>query len=45
MGSVGRSGIAELLIGNTAEEMLRRTDCSILALNPPGFVSPVAIDG
>lgn len=43
MGSVGRSGIAGLVIGNTAEEMLQHTDCSILALKPPGFVSPVTL--
>lgn len=44
MGSVGRTGIAGLLIGNTAEEMLQRVECSILALRPPGFVSPIAPD-
>jgi universal stress protein E len=44
MGSVGRSGIAGLVIGNTAEEMLQHTECSILALKPPGFVSPVTLD-
>ena len=42
MGSVGRTGIAGLVIGNTAEELLQHTGCSILALKPPGFVTPVA---
>lgn len=37
-------GIAGLLIGNTAEELLRVADCSILSLKPPGFVSPVQPD-
>lgn len=42
MGTIGRAGIPGLLIGNTAEETLHRVGCSILALKPPGFVSPVA---
>jgi len=41
MGSVGRSNIPGLLIGNTAEKVLRHTDRSILAIKPEGFVSPV----
>lgn len=41
MGTVGRTGIKGLLIGNTAEEILARTPGSILAVKPPGFVSPV----
>ncbi len=42
MGSVARSGVPGLLIGNTAERMLRSVDCSVLTLKPEGFVSPVA---
>ena len=42
MGTVGRSGIPGLVIGNTAERMLNRLECSILTLKPPGFVSPVS---
>jgi hypothetical protein len=42
MGTIGRSGVPGLLIGNTAERMLSAVDCSILALKPEGFVSPVA---
>lgn len=41
MGSVGRVGIAGLFIGNTAEEILQRVECSILAFKPEGFVTPV----
>jgi nucleotide-binding universal stress UspA family protein len=41
LGTVGRSGLAGMLIGNTAEEILRRVDCSVLALKPDGFQSPV----
>ncbi|MBA2117668.1 universal stress protein [Bremerella alba] len=43
MGTVCRSGIQGLLIGNTAETVLDQIDCSVVALKPPGFVSPVGI--
>jgi universal stress protein E len=39
IGTFGRTGIAGLVMGNTAEEILQRTSCSILALKPPGFVA------
>jgi nucleotide-binding universal stress UspA family protein len=29
-----------LIIGNTAEKALNQLQCSVLALKPPGFVSP-----
>ncbi len=41
MGTVGRSGIPGLFIGNTAEEVLQDAGSSILAVKPEGFVSPV----
>jgi nucleotide-binding universal stress UspA family protein len=41
LGTVARAGIAGLLIGNSAEEILREVDCSVLAIKPAGFVSPV----
>jgi universal stress protein E len=41
MGSVGRTGIAGFFIGNTAEAILHRVDCSVLALKPEGFITPV----
>jgi nucleotide-binding universal stress UspA family protein len=44
IGTVARSGIAGLLIGNTAERILRRLPCSVLAVKPDGFVSPVRVD-
>jgi nucleotide-binding universal stress UspA family protein len=44
MGTVGRSGIAGLFIGNTAELVLEQVNCSVLAVKPPGFVSPVRLD-
>lgn len=42
MGSVARTGIAGYFIGNTAESVLTEVDCSVLAVKPEGFVSPVA---
>ncbi len=42
MGSVGRSGIPGLVVGNTAETILPWVSCSMLILKPEGFVSPVA---
>jgi universal stress protein E len=41
MGTVGRSGIQGLLLGNTAEKVLSSCDCSILAVKPDEFVSPI----
>ena len=44
MGTVGRTGIPGFFIGNTAEKILTRIDCSVLAVKPAGFVSPVTVD-
>lgn len=44
MSTIGRTGIAGLFIGNTAETVLSRVRCSVLAIKPRGFVSPVTID-
>lgn len=41
MGTVARTGIPGLIIGNTAEEVINELQCSVLAVKPPGFVSPV----
>ncbi len=41
MGTIARAGIAGLLIGNTAERLLPQLPCSVLAVKPEGFVSPV----
>jgi nucleotide-binding universal stress UspA family protein len=41
MGTVARTGISGFIIGNTAENILQKIDCSLLALKPQGFVSPV----
>jgi nucleotide-binding universal stress UspA family protein len=44
MGTIVRTGVAGLLIGNTAENALSKAGCSVLALKPAGFQSPVAED-
>ncbi len=41
MGTVARSGIMGFLIGNTAESIMERLGCSLLALKPRTFVTPV----
>jgi|GEM_PF-14348 len=41
MGTVCRTGVAGFLIGNTAERVLQAAQSSVLAVKPPGFVSPV----
>ncbi|XOV79487.1 MAG: universal stress protein [Aestuariibacter sp.] len=41
MGTLARTGVPGLIIGNTAETILERIDCSVLAIKPPGFISPV----
>lgn len=41
MGTVARTGIPGFIIGNTAENILQKISCSLLALKPNGFVTPV----
>jgi universal stress protein E len=43
MGTLSRTGVAGLLIGNTAERILRQVDCSVLTVKPDGFVTPVRL--
>lgn len=43
MGTVARTGIPGFIIGNTAETILSRIECSVLAIKPRGFVSPVTL--
>lgn len=44
MGTFARIGIAGFFIGNTAEAILEQLQCSVLAVKPPGFVSPVSLE-
>jgi|AZIJ01.1.fsa_nt_gi nucleotide-binding universal stress UspA family protein len=41
MGTVARTGIPGFIMGNTAETILNQIDCSVLAIKPPGFETPV----
>lgn len=43
MGTVGRTGFRRFVIGNTAEWILRRAECSVLTVKPEGFVTPVQL--
>ncbi|VAW45465.1 hypothetical protein MNBD_GAMMA03-1742 [hydrothermal vent metagenome] len=41
MGTLGRYGLPGMIIGNTSESILEQVNCSVLALKPNHFVSPV----
>ena len=43
MGTVGRTGLRGLIMGNTAETILRSVRCCVLAVKPEGFVTPVRL--
>ena len=45
MGTVARSGLDGFLIGNTAEKVVSKLDCSLLAVKPNDFVCPVRPKG
>lgn len=42
MGTVGRSGVKGLFLGNTAEKVLDQCEASILSVKPADYVSPIA---
>ena len=44
MGTVARTGISGFIMGNTAETILEQIDCSVLAIKPPGFETPVTLE-
>ena len=41
MGTVARTGVGGLVMGNTAERVLDQISRSFIAVKPPGFVSPI----
>lgn len=41
MGTVSRGGLPGILVGSTAERLLDRVDCSLLAVKPADFVCPL----
>jgi universal stress protein E len=42
LGTIGRTGISAALIGNTAEHVIDRLNCDVLAIKPEGYISPLA---
>ena len=44
MGTVVRTGVPGFFMGNTAETILDQIDCSVLAIKPSGFVTPVTLE-
>ncbi len=44
MGTVARTGVPGFFMGNTAETILNQIECSVLAIKPPGFVTPVTLE-
>ncbi|MGB2740127.1 MAG: universal stress protein UspE [Cognaticolwellia sp.] len=44
LGTVGRTGFSAALIGNTAEHVIDRLNCDVLALKPDGYVSPLDVE-
>jgi len=45
MGILSRTGVAGVLIGNTAEIVLQRITSSVLTIKPPGFETPIQLEG
>ncbi len=43
LGTVARTGISGLLIGNTAETLINRVECSIIAIKPADFKTPIQV--
>ena len=43
MGTLGRNGLPGMIIGNTSETILEKVNCSVLALKPKGFESPIKL--
>ena len=44
LGCVTRSGLAGHFLGNTAERIIKHVPCSVIALKPGGWVSPLEVD-
>ena len=43
MGSVSQTGLTGLIAGSAAEKVFHTADCSVMAVKPPDFVSPVLL--
>lgn len=44
IGTIGRTGLSAAIIGNTAEHVIDRLDCDVLAVKPADFVCPLQKD-
>lgn len=44
MGTIARTGIPGMFIGNTAESIIDQLNCSLMAVKPKGFETPVALE-
>jgi len=44
MGTVARTGVPGLIVGNTAETILNQINCSVLTIKPPGLKTPVTLE-
>lgn len=44
MGTVARGGLSGILVGNTAEQLLPQVPCSVMAIKPQDFESPVKLN-
>ncbi|MEH8020851.1 universal stress protein UspE [Rheinheimera metallidurans] len=44
IGTIGRTGLSAAIIGNTAEHVIDRLDCDVLAVKPANFVCPLHKD-
>ena len=44
MGTVARTGLPGFIMGNTAEMIINNINCSVLAVKPEGFVTPVTLE-
>jgi universal stress protein E len=41
IGTTGRTGLSSVFMGNTAEHVIDKIDCDVLAIKPEGYVSPL----
>jgi len=44
MGTVGRTGLSGFVMGNTAETILNRVSCAVIAVKPDGFETPITLE-
>ncbi|GAK83264.1 universal stress protein E [Vibrio ponticus] len=41
IGTTGRTGLSAVFIGNTAEHVIDKINCDVMALKPDGYISPL----